>query len=132
MEIFAKAVKTGLTFATPRGSRLPQEIYQLPLTGNNGFNLDEVSKMLLKKINAQGEESLVVSSSKVSPKDKLRLEILKFIINDKQQEAAAKEQDVIRKKRIEQIQSLIATKQQEEQASKSLEELQAELLSLVK
>lgn len=129
MELFAKAVKQGLTFNTSRGVVLPQDVWKMPLTGNNGFNLDVLSRDLLKKVRASEEDSLV-SESKVDPKDQLRLDVLKFIIEDKQEEAKAAEDALLKKQKKEKLQSLIAQKQDEEISSKSLEELQEELLKL--
>lgn len=129
MELFAKIVKMGLTFPTSRGNRLPQELWSLPLVGNNGYNLDEISKELLQKIRSADVESLVVES-KADPLDLLRLEVLKVIIKDKQDEQKAAQE---RKAKIAQRNELlrrIAKKQDEKEDQKSLEELYKELDSL--
>lgn len=131
MELFAKAVKLGLTFTTDRGRITPQDVWTLPLVGNNGFNLDTLSRELLKKVRAVEEESLV-TERKIDTTDELRLEVLKYIISDKQAEKEAQENAAIKKAKREELQSLIAKKQSEKQEGKTLEQLQAELLDLDK
>lgn len=131
MELFAQAVKQGLTFKTERGNLNPQDVWQLPLTGNNGFNLDTLSRQVLKKVRAVEEESLV-TEVKVSTEDELRLEILKFIIDDKQAEKEAAKNASETKAKRAQLQDLIAKKQNQAQEEKSLEELQAELQATYK
>ncbi|AGH32127.1 hypothetical protein VPHG_00060 [Vibrio phage 11895-B1] len=129
MDMFAKIVKLGLTYKTDRGQILPQDVYKLPLTGNNGFNLDSISRELLKKVRETQQDSLV-TTSKADPDDELRLEVLKFIIEDKQQELQAAKDASLRKQQREELQELIAKKQKEAKSEKSVEELQAELLAL--
>ncbi len=131
MNIFAQIIKKGLTFTTPRGKALPQDLYQLPLTGNNGFNLDTISRDLLKTVRETEEESLVSSpDSKVDTNDELRIEVLKFIIADKQEEKAAREDAAKKQLRKQQLQQLIAEKQVEADKDTSMEELMKELSEL--
>lgn len=131
MELFAQAVKKGITFKTERGNLNPQDVWQLPLAGNNGFNLDTLSRQVLKKVRAVEEESLV-TEVKVSTEDELRLEILKFIIEDKQAEKDAAKNAAETKAKREQLKELIAKKQNQAQEDKSLEELQEELQATYK
>ncbi|AUR87607.1 coil containing protein [Vibrio phage 1.101.O._10N.261.45.C6] len=123
MEIFAKIVKAGLTFETVRGNQTPQTLWQMPLTGNNDFNLDTTSKILLAKTRSTQEDSLV-SDSKVSPNDELRIEVLKFIIADKQSEIKAKEDSLVAKQHNDKIDALIAQKKDTEMQELSIEELE--------
>lgn len=125
MELFAKIVKKGLTFNTPKGPLLPQQVWQLPLTGNNGFNLDEISKTLLKKVRESEEESLVTEASSMNTDDQLRLDVLKCIIADKKAEKEAREKAAATRAKNNRIKELIAKKQDQELEEKSLEELEA-------
>lgn len=129
MELFAKAVKQGLTFVTERGLISPQAVWQLPLTGNNGFNLDSLSRDVLKKVRASEEESLVVET-KVSSVDELRLEILKFIIADKHKDAEAAKDAINKKARREELLALRAEKQKEASKGMSIEDIDKELSDL--
>lgn len=127
--LFLKAVKTGLTFPTERGAQTPQVIYQLPLTGNNGFNLDTLSRTLLKKMRSVEEESLV-TESKVDSTDELRLEILKYIIKDKQEEQEAQRLAVFNREEMQRLLKLKANKQNEKEAELSEEEIDAQIAKL--
>lgn len=130
MELFAKAVKLGIVFQTPRGARTPQEIWRMPLVGNNDFNLDTVSSMLLHRIDEAQGKSLVITVGKVDPEDELRLEVLKYIIKDKRADMAAAQQAAERKRQREELQQDIAEKQREVRKERTLEEMQRELASL--
>ena len=129
MELFAQVVKTGLTFTTVRGTLTPQDVWQLPLTGNNGFNLDTLSREVLKKVRATQEESLV-TEAKVDSKDELRLEVLKFIIEDKQSEAKKLQEATMNKQKKEQLLMLKAKKQAQKQDELTEEEIDAQLAEL--
>lgn len=129
MELFATVVKTGLTFQTVRGVVLPQDLWKMPLTGNNGFSLDQVSRELLKQVRSTEEDSLV-TSTKVNPEDELRLEVLKFIIADKQAEAESQRLAAQRKQQRDELMALRAKKQQEQLGELSLEDIDAKLAEL--
>lgn len=128
-EIFKKAVKLNLTFATSRGVQLPQQIYQLPLTGNNGFNLDMISKDVLKSVRKVDEESLV-TDSKIDPLDQLRLDILKVIIADKKAEIKANEERSEKAAKLQKLLAIKAKRQEDKIEEISDEELEAELAAL--
>lgn len=130
MNIFAQIVKKGLTFTTDRGSILPQDIYNLPLTGNNGFNLDSISRGLLKAVRDTGEESLVSAPTQANSDDELRIEVLKYIIADKQEEATVRQEQAKKQLRKQQLQQLIAKKAVEADESTSMEDLEKELAEL--
>lgn len=125
MENFAKAAKIGLVFSSAKGSLSPAQVYQLPLTGNEGHNLDELSKSVLSRVRAAEQDSLV-SKVKADEDDLLRLEILKFIIKDKQDEIAVKEQAAANATHNEYIDGLIADKRKEQLGELSIEELEAQ------
>lgn len=129
MHIIAKAAKTGLLINTPRGSMNVLQLWQMPLTGNNGFNLDVVSRDLLASVRQGAQESLV-TTSKISSTDELRIEVLKFIIADKQADADARKQEVANIKRKQELQELIADKMRMKEQGRSLEDLEKELRSL--
>ncbi|AUR92200.1 coil containing protein [Vibrio phage 1.170.O._10N.261.52.C3] len=122
--IFAEVVKKGLMFTTSRGTLSPQDVWSLPLTGNNGFNLDEVSKALLKKVRDSEEESLVSTPSKASESDVLLLEVLKFIIEDKKGEIEEAKSSMERKAKRDRLLALKAKKQGLAEEELSMEEIE--------
>ncbi|CAH9017056.1 putative coil containing protein [Vibrio phage 193E37-1] len=130
MELFAKAVKSGLTFATERGRITPQDLWNLPLTGNNGFNLKTVSRELLKAVKVTQEEDLVTETNSVDASNQLRLEVIKFIIADKKEEKEINEKTLENKQKREQLLKLKAKKQGEAMEELSVEEIDAQLAAL--
>ncbi len=118
MSIFKEAVKSGLVFTTSKGQLLPQDLYKLPLTGNNGFNLDEISKSLLRVIKDSQEESLISVKTTGSKENELRLEILKEIIKDKQDDIASKTAAASKAAKDAKIKEIISRKK-----DKALEDL---------
>jgi len=129
MDLFTEAVKTGVSFSTERGQLLPQQVWQLPLTGNNGFNLDTISRSLLKKVRSVEEKSLV-TEVKVDTTDELRLEILKFIIKDKQEDQEASKLALANKQKKQQLLALKANKQTEALNNLSEEDIDKQLAEL--
>ena len=111
-----------------------EDLFDLPLTKNNGVNLDAVAIEINNQFQEkQGSTSFVQSSSENTAEiNKLEtmLEIVKTIIKQRQDENAAKLKSVELASKRKQLQELIDQKQAEEFASLSLEELQAQLDSL--
>lgn len=127
---FVEAVKHGLTFSTSRGQRTISEMWTLPLIGNNGYNLDVISRELLSELRKTQEESLVVETTDANRELRVKLEILKFIIDDKKAEKTAKRFEIEKAEKRRELQDAIAKKQKAAVQEKSLEELQAELAAL--
>lgn len=124
MNAYKQAAKIGLTFESSRGNLSVSQLFQMPLTGNNGFNLDEVSKTLLRKIRETDEESLVSEPSEVNTLDTLRKEILTDIITDKKAEKVAKETALANETKNAKIDAIIARKKEAELENMSVEDLE--------
>lgn len=128
MEMFAKAAKKGLTFTTSKGQMTVSQVWQMPLTSHNDFNLTVLSRDVLAATRVQAEENLVESVS-TNTDDGLRLDILKFIIGDIK-EAKAKQLRASEKRALEQkIAAVLEQKSDDALHNKTVEELQALLKS---
>lgn len=123
--IFEQITRKGLTFSTVKGNISVQELWQLPLKGRNGFDLDTVSRDLLSKVKASSEESLVETVNNVDSDDELRLEVLKVVVNTLKAEQEARVNAEQARSHNEKIDQLIARKQEQELEGKSVEELMA-------
>ncbi|APC44506.1 hypothetical protein [Pseudoalteromonas phage PH357] len=123
--IFEQITRKGLTFSTVKGNISVQELWQLPLKGRNGFDLDTVSRDLLSKVKASSEESLVETVNNVDSDDELRLEVLKVVVNTLKAEQEARVNAEQARSHNEKIDQLIARKQEQELEGKSVEELLA-------
>lgn len=122
-DIFMEIVKQGLTFTTPRGQMLPQDVFKLPLSGSSGCDLDVVSKLLLTEMRAQQEESLVTTTTPKNAANELRKEVLMAIIADRRAEAEAAAQRRENREHNAKIAAAIEQAENKELAGKSVEEL---------
>lgn len=89
--IFELASIHRLRFPSAKGDLTTEDLWILPLTSGNGFNLDNVARAVNSQLTAQAEESFV--NSTVNPAKtrlELALEVVKHIIAIKlaDQEAA--------------------------------------------
>lgn len=124
VNIFKEVVKKGLTFSTNKGNVLPQELFNIPLTSKNGYDLDNISKVVLAELRCTQEDSLVTTAT-LDTDNTLRLEILKVVISDKQKEIADKEESIAKDAHNRKIKDLIESKKEDDLKGKSLEELEA-------
>lgn len=132
MNIFEYASRNNLRFPSVQGVLTVEQLWTLPLTSRvaNKACLDDIAKTIHRDIKETDEESFVTPRTTASVADATALEIVKHIIAVRQEEAAAKTDAAARATKRKQLEDLIAGKQNEAQASKSVEELQAELLKL--
>lgn len=131
MNLFEQASRLKLRWLSPRGELTSEQLWDLPLTSKNGFDLDSIAKTVNAELKACSEESFV--ATKKNPTEEmwaLRLDILKHVIAskiaDEQKRAVAAEVAAKRQK----IMAALSAKQDQALEGKSIEELQAELAAL--
>jgi hypothetical protein len=135
MEMFAFATKKKIRFETSKGLLSVEDLWDLPLTSDNGRpNLDDIAKGIYKAMK-EGEEVSFVKSNAASNAAfnvlKTKFDIVKHIIDVKLAEAEAAKKAKEIKARNQRILGLIAQKEDEALASKSKEELLAMLAESV-
>lgn len=128
--MFDKATKQKLRFQTTKGSLSTEDLWDLPLLANDGFDLDTLARAASKKVKETSEESFVKPVTISNATDTLKLEILKHIIAVKLEEKEAKEKAAETKAKKARIREIMAKKQDAALENKSLEELEKELESL--
>lgn len=129
--MFEKASKQKLRFDSVRGALTTEDLWDLPLTSRNSFDLDTIAKSVNSKIKEAEEESFV--SVKVNPaKNKLtlQLDILKHIIAEKVQAATEAQERVQRESQRKKLEEVLASKQDAALSTLSVEELQAQIEKL--
>lgn len=119
-------------FETKRGALSLEEVYALPLKGNNGVNLDEVAKAIYAQI---PKDDTVVSfvddvKSTRATIAEAQLEIVKDRIAQLQSAARAHQEEVARAQEVALYRGLLAKKQQEALENLSADELRARLAEL--
>lgn len=106
MSIFEQASRLKLRFPSVRGELTTEQLWDMPLTSKNDFNLDRVARTVNAEIKSMDEESFVSTNSNPAKRlAELRLEIVKFVIADRQ-EANAK--SLMAASRAEERQRLLA------------------------
>ena len=131
-KLILTALQNKLRVQTTSGNLSLEQLIELPLTSTTGkANLIDLAKEYAAKVKPESVlDFLTTPVVTVSSTDKQIFEILKIIIIQKQEDAAAKSAAKANSDRKEYLQKLIAEKKGEADKSKSLEELVAELSKL--
>ena len=123
-KLFIKALKKGFRF-NYKGLLTVEDLWSLSLE-----QLDEIYKDINKKIKASSEESFLNKSDKTVNELNEKLEIIKFIMEDKLVAKSKREKAALIKTQKEAVARLLAEKKQSALSAKSEEELEAILNSL--
>jgi len=124
--MYKTALKNQYLYRTKRGSITTQDLFDLPLSGNNGFNLDQVAKDIDADI-TQDKRPSFVEPTQENPTNANKLKIVKDIIKDKLDAKDALKVKAANAAKREQILRLLAAKQDDALAAKSEAELLKEL-----
>lgn len=117
-KMFERAVRGKLRFDY-RGQCTVEDLWDL-----NVQALDSIYKKLKSREKAMNEDSLLETRSAEDTEIALSIDIVKHIVETKLAEKKSREEAADRKAKKEQIMTLIANKQNEQLAGKSIEELQ--------
>lgn len=133
MDIFERAARAKLRFATPNGLLTVEQLFDLPLTARStrGLDLDTVAKANFAVLKEHEVGSFVdAKPDKARIDSELRMEIIKHVIASKQADAAAavKAMETVAKKA--KLIAALENKENQELTGMSREELQAELAKL--
>ena len=128
MNIFEQATRNGFRFPSICGELLVETLWQMPLKANSGFDLDTVAKEVNAELKATAEESFVeVKANKGTQELEVKLEIIKYIIADKQAEETKQKQRAEARAKRQKLLEVLARKNDASLEAKSEEELLAEL-----
>ena len=120
--MFLKSTKLNLRYKVAVGNITTEDLWACSLE-----TLDELAKSINKSIKEAGEESFIKVKTDVNKIDELKLEVVKQVIEIKLAEQEAKKTAVEKRQKKKVLLYLIATKELEGLASKSVEELKAEV-----
>ena len=130
--LFEKATRLKIRFETVVGNLSVEDLWDLPLISENGGpNLDDVAKRVNKQLKEVEEESFVVKTQN-RQRDllKLKLDIVKYIINTKLEEQKAREEEAVKKAKKEKILRIIQMKEEKELMDMDLDELKSMVESM--
>lgn len=117
-DMFEKAVKGKYRFPY-KGQIAVEDLYDLPLG-----SLDTVFKTLNAEVKKTDEESLLHTKSAEDDILATKIEIVKYIFNEKLEEKKNQQEAAERKEKKQKIMQIIATKQDEALQNASVEDLQ--------
>jgi hypothetical protein len=125
-DLFIEATKLKLRFDTPQGQISTEDLWDIPLTSNRKCaNLDDIAIGLDKQLKEYSTTSFVKKTKKSNDLLKLKFDIVLTVIKAKQEEEEISEQKVVNKEKKQKLLEIIAHKENEAMASKSIEELMA-------
>lgn len=130
LDIFQTGTREAVRFSSTKGNLAIEDLWQLPLESEKGVSLDSVAIQCNRELKALTEESFVKTRTAQNTTAQLKLDIVKHIIQVRQQENAATRATVERKAQKDKILRIMASKQDAALENSSLEDLQAMLEKL--
>ncbi len=129
--MFEQATRMKLRFPSPQGVLSVEDLWDLPLTSNRGkANLNDVAKEVSRQLKSESEEDFVNPKSGADQILASKLEIVKRVIQVRQDENESTRTEAERRQKKERILEIIAKKQDADLEGKSLDELTAMVGSL--
>lgn len=132
MDIYKFAAQYGLRFPSRRGELTAEQLFDLPLQSQTGFDLDTIAQNIDSQLTGASKKSFVedTSSNPKATELTVALDIVKDVIRTKQE---ANKAIALRRQRAEERKKLldiIAAKKDQALTSASLEELEKKLNEL--
>ena len=123
--MFEQAARLKLRFDSPKGLLTTEDLWDLPLTSARGANLNDIAKGLNRELKNAAEEDFVNPTVKPDVVPQLKFDVVKRVIDVRLAENEAARLTAERRDKKDRLLELIARKQDESLAAKSVEELQA-------
>lgn len=120
--VFAQATRNKIRFDSTKGQLSTEDVWSLPLNA-----LDTLAKSINAQLRTLQEESFIGAPSLDSQLWQLKLDVVKYIIKVKLDEKAQHEAKVRRNKEVEQLEELIAEKENAALRDLPVEELRRRL-----
>lgn len=125
MNIFEQASRKRLRFNSAKGTLSVEDLWELSLE-----SLDTIGRAVNKQIKDSDEESFIIKKTPANTTLHLQLDIIKRVIEVKQEEADKKKLAKERAEKRAQLLDLIGKKEISALEGKSIDELKAELAGL--
>ena len=128
-DLFITAIRNKYRYPTERGELTTEDLWDVPLTSRDGFNLDAIAVGIYNTMD-QSSISFVQHKTVANQLLANKLEVVKHIISVKLSDAAEAEAAELRREKKQKLLALKARKQDEVLANLTEEELDAELAKL--
>lgn len=122
--IFEKASRKAIRFETVRGTVSHEDLWEMKLQSNDGFNLDDIAKGINRQLKDSDEESFVSETSSANAELRLKLDLVKHVIKYKKDMADRNQKAKRSKDTNDKIKAIIESKKDQELQNKSVEELE--------
>jgi hypothetical protein len=126
--MFAQALRKKIRFNTSKGLISTEDLWDVPLTANNGFSLDDIAKDIHRELKGMGEESFVNTEDNINNDRRnfleLQLSIVKYIIDVKLAERKKRQEERINAQKKETLLSILEQKKNEQLKDLSIEDLE--------
>lgn len=129
--IFEAAAIRKIRFPSNKGDLLTEQLFDLPLQSKTGFDLDSIAIAISDKLDALPKRTFVQNNRSTTDENlEIALEIVKFVIERKQVENAARVAASARSAEIEKLKAVLEDKQNEELKNLTPEQIKARLAEL--
>lgn len=125
MEIFKRAAKLKLRFATTNGLCRAEDLYDLPLEQNHTglTSLENLAQAINRDVKESEQKSFVGSKSKTNELAQLKLDVVKAVIADKLDAAENASKELAKSQRKQELLELLSDKHRDEDRKLSKEEI---------
>lgn len=127
MNLFEYATRNKIRFSTERGYLTVEDLWDLPLTSTRGLSLDQVGRDLRKAIREHEEESLVEVYNPIENEMTIMFNIVKHIIDTKQQENLNRKNKAEKDLKIKKLEEILVRKTEDSLNELSIDDIQAEI-----
>lgn len=129
--IFEYAARHKLRFTSSKGSLTAEQLWDIPLRSDDGFNLDVIAQTANKALKAASEESFVSTTrTPTHARFEVALEVVKRVIEVKLADEAASKDRARKRAEKEELFRILAEKQKGALSELSEQELQKRIAAL--
>lgn len=131
MNIFERAARNKLRFQSSVGLLSVEDLFDLPLKGRKGADLDEVARGIYVELKEIGEISFVDEKPDARKTElELQLEIVKHVIQSKKDAVARAEKAAATAERKRKLLNALASKEDQALEGMTREQIEAEIAAL--
>lgn len=130
-EMFEFVTRHKIRFASSKGELSGEQLWDVPLLSNDGFNLDNIAKEANRRLKLLTEESFVNTGRTLAhEKAELTLEVVKYVIATKLAEEEAAKNRADNRAKKEKLLRILAEKQEGKLSELSEKEIQKQINAL--
>ena len=130
--MFEQATREKIRFVSPKGEITVEQLWDVPLRGNQGFNLDTIARAHNKIVEAAAEESFVdeVKSNPGKSRANLAFKIVLHVIDVRKMEEEETKTRAENKAEREKLLAILAEKQESKLSELSEADLKRRIAAL--